>query len=158
MKLTNKSKSGYLSRLLLTLCAVIGFSLGSAAQDIDLKLKDVTVQNAVMELQKKFGYSVAVKSTELDMSKIISVDMKDKDVKDVVAAIFAGQNADISISGKNIIVAKAMPSEPVKNITVKGVVKDETGTPVIGAAVFQKGDNKNGVVTGLDGDYVITVP
>jgi len=158
MKLTNKSKSGYLSRLLLTLCAVIGFSLGSSAQDIDLKLKDVTVQNAVMELQKKFGYSVAVKSTELDMSKIISVDMKDKDVKDVVAAIFAGQNADISISGKNIIVAKAMPSEPVKNITVKGVVKDETGTPVIGAAVFQKGDNKNGVVTGLDGDYVITVP
>lgn len=158
MKLTNKSKSGYLSRLLLTLCAVIGFSLRSSAQDIDFKLKDVTVQNAVMELQKKFGYSVAVKSTELDMSKIISVDMKDKDVKDVVAAIFAGQNADISISGKNIIVAKAMPSEPVKNITVKGVVKDETGTPVIGAAVFQKGDNKNGVVTGLDGDYVITVP
>ena len=43
-------------------------------------------------------------------------------------------------------------------ITVKGIVLDDTAQPVIGAAVFQKGDNNNGVVTGLDGDYVITVP
>ncbi|MBE6215246.1 MAG: TonB-dependent receptor [Bacteroidales bacterium] len=158
MKLTTKSKSGFMPRLLLTVCAVIGFSVGTYAQNIDLRLKDVTVQTAVMELQKKFGYSVAVKSTELDMSKIISVDMKDKDVKEVVAAIFAGQNADISITGKNIVVAGTMLAEPVKIITVSGIVKDETGMPVIGAAVFQKGDSQNGVVTGLDGDYVIDVP
>jgi len=158
MKLTLKSLSSVASRLLLTACAVVGFSLGVSAQSINLRLKDVTVQTAVLELQKKFGYSVAVKSTELDMSRIISVDLRDKDVKEAVAAIFAGQDADISIKGQHIVVAKAMPSEPVKNITVKGIVKDEAGLPVIGAAVFQKGDNQNGVVTGLDGDYEITVP
>ena len=158
MKLTLKSLSSVASRLLLTACAVVGFSLGVSAQSINLKLKDVTVQTAVLELQKKFGYSVAVKSTELDMSRIISVDLRDKDVKEAVAAIFAGQDADISIKGQNIVVAKAMPSEPVKNITVKGIVKDDAGLPVIGAAVFQKGDSRNGVVTGLDGDYEITVP
>ncbi|MBP5637639.1 MAG: SusC/RagA family TonB-linked outer membrane protein [Bacteroidales bacterium] len=39
---------------------------------------------------------------------------------------------------------------------VKGVVVDEFG-PVMGAAVVQAGTT-NGVVTGLDGDYVLTVP
>ena len=38
---------------------------------------------------------------------------------------------------------------------VKGVVVDQVG-PVIGATVIEKGTN-NGVSTGLDGDYVLTV-
>ena len=45
-----------------------------------------------------------------------------------------------------------------QNIVVKGVVTDESGLPAIGAAVFEKGNDSNGVVTGLDGDYTITVP
>ena len=41
--------------------------------------------------------------------------------------------------------------------TVKGVVTDPDGLPLIGAGVFVEGTT-NGVVTGLDGDYTITVP
>ena len=132
--------------------------LSASAQSIDLKLKDATVQTAVMELQKKYGYSVAVRSNEIDMSRPISLDVKGKTIEEVVAAIFVGQDVDVNISGNNITVAKTIPDAPVKNITVKGVVKDDTGMPVIGAAVFEKGNEKNGVITGLDGDYVITVP
>ena len=40
-------------------------------------------------------------------------------------------------------------------VTVKGIVLDDTAQPVIGAAVFEKGNSANGVVTGLDGDFVI---
>lgn len=147
-----------LRRILLTVCAVVCFGVGVSAQNIDIRLKDVTVQTAIMELQKKYGYSVVVKSTELDLSKVISVNIKDKNVKDVVAAIFEGQNADITITGKNIVVAKAKPADAVKSITVTGIIMDENDLPVIGAAVLQKGDSDNGVVTGLDGEYAITVP
>ena len=147
-----------LRRILLTVCAVVCFGVGVSAQNIDIRLKDVTVQTAIMELQKKYGYSVVVKSTELDLSKVISVNIKDKNVKDVVTAIFEGQNADITITGKNIVVAKAKPADAVKSITVTGIIKDENDLPVIGAAVLQKGDSDNGVVTGLDGEYAITVP
>ena len=41
--------------------------------------------------------------------------------------------------------------------TVKGVVSDPDGLPLIGAGVFVEGTTV-GVVTGLDGDYTITVP
>ena len=40
---------------------------------------------------------------------------------------------------------------------IKGVVTDENGEPLMGAGVFVEGTN-NGTVTGLDGDYVLTVP
>lgn len=42
-------------------------------------------------------------------------------------------------------------------ITVKGVVTDETDTPMIGAGVMQLGSD-NGVVTDIDGNFSITVP
>ena len=147
-----------LKRLSLVFGMMMWLGLSVSAQSIDLRLKDVTVQTAVMELQKKYGYSVAVRSNELDMSRIITVDVKGKTVEEVVAAIFSGQNVDVTVSGKNITVAKAKPVAPTKNITVTGVVIDDTGLPVIGAAVFQKGSTSNGVITGLDGDYSITVP
>ena len=40
---------------------------------------------------------------------------------------------------------------------VKGVVLDETGFPVIGANVIQKGTT-NGVITDLDGNFTLEVP
>ena len=41
--------------------------------------------------------------------------------------------------------------------TIKGIVTDETGEPLIGAGVFVEGTTV-GTVTGLDGDYELTVP
>ena len=43
-------------------------------------------------------------------------------------------------------------------ITVRGVIRDVTGLPVIGASVFEKGNQSNGVVANNDGSFQITVP
>lgn len=37
-------------------------------------------------------------------------------------------------------------------------MKDETGEPVIGATVMEKGTTTNGVVTDIDGNYTIEIP
>ena len=41
--------------------------------------------------------------------------------------------------------------------TIKGVVTDETGEPLIGAGVVVEGTT-TGTITGIDGDYVLNVP
>ncbi len=41
--------------------------------------------------------------------------------------------------------------------TISGVVKDENGEPLIGAGVLVEGTT-TGTITGLDGDYTLTVP
>ena len=44
-----------------------------------------------------------------------------------------------------------------KQQTIKGIIKDTTGEPVIGASVLQKGTS-NGTVTDIDGNFTLTVP
>lgn len=41
--------------------------------------------------------------------------------------------------------------------TVKGTVIDNTGEPIIGASVFEEGENANGAVTDLDGNFTLTL-
>jgi len=41
--------------------------------------------------------------------------------------------------------------------TIKGIVTDETGEPLIGAGVLVEGTT-TGTITGVDGDYVLSVP
>jgi len=48
-------------------------------------------------------------------------------------------------------------SAAAQNVTVKGVVQDSTGEPIIGAFVVQQGTN-NGTMTGVDGDFVLNTP
>lgn len=43
-----------------------------------------------------------------------------------------------------------------KSVTIKGVVKDAHGEPVIGASVVEAGTT-NGTVTDFDGNFVLTV-
>ena len=62
---------------------------------------------------------------------------------------------NVLISGE-----KNIPLVPVvgqqRQVTVKGVVKDENGEPVVGANVVEKGTT-NGTITDIDGNFVLTV-
>ena len=47
---------------------------------------------------------------------------------------------------------------PQEVVRVSGKVSDQSGLSVIGAAVVEKGNPSNGVITDLDGNYSIEVP
>jgi TonB-linked SusC/RagA family outer membrane protein len=44
-----------------------------------------------------------------------------------------------------------------QNVTVKGMVQDATGEPVIGASVLQKGTT-NGTISDIDGNFTLSMP
>ena len=44
-----------------------------------------------------------------------------------------------------------------QNVTLRGVVQDTAGQPIVGAFVVEQGTN-NGTVTGLDGEFVLRAP
>lgn len=45
----------------------------------------------------------------------------------------------------------------VAQVSVKGIVQDKTGEPLIGATVQEKGNTANGAATGIDGDFALKV-
>lgn len=51
-----------------------------------------------------------------------------------------------------------MSAQQPKNLSVKGLIVDQDGQPVIGAAVMTKGDKSNGAVTDIDGRFELNAP
>ena len=129
------------------------------SQDITLTVKDVTVKNAMEILKDKYGYSFVFESGDVDTRKIISVQVKNQPVKEVVEQILQKQDLTYEIKNKNIIVKKRISGDKKdKQIARKitGHVTDETGVPIIGANIIVK-NVALGTVTDVDGNFELEV-
>ena len=130
-----------------------------SAQNIALKMNNVTVKQAMEELEKKSGYSFVFSSQDVDTRKRISVSAENEDVRTVVQQILNGQNVTYEIQGKNIVVRKItqqkVPTGKLKTVT--GTILDPQGVPVIGANIIVKGTT-NGTISDLDGKFTLEVP
>lgn len=140
--------------LMLPALLLVSFTL-SFGQNITLNLRNTTVSRAVTEIQKIYGYSVVVKPDGLDMERVVSVSLSGEDVKVALAKIFAGQPVDVEVNGRNVSIMKQVTPSPQKDIAadIKGIIRDETGEPLIGASVLLKGKQGEGTITDFDGAY-----
>ena len=66
----------------------VGFSCW--AQNLQLKLNNVTVKKAMTELKQKSGYSFVYETSDVDTNKKVSVNAEN--AKDAIAQILQGQN------------------------------------------------------------------
>ena len=60
-------------------------------------------------------------------------------------------------AGTNTQVASVMPQQQTKSMHVRGIVRDAQGEPLIGVSVVSSDNQKQGVITNMDGQYDITV-
>ncbi len=151
-------------RVFLSLSAAALLTCAPAwAQNVSLNLNGVTVSKAISEIQSAYGWSVVVKSSEVDMDRKISVSVNDVDVKTAVKKIFEGQPVEVSVVGRTVTVAEAVPvsasakPDDDKYFTLTGVVKTEDGEPLLGAGIVVKGRTGAGALADLDGNFSIKV-
>ncbi|WP_455591425.1 TonB-dependent receptor, partial [Bacteroides sp.] len=102
---------------------------------------------------------------QVKLNKKVSVNATDASVEEVLNQALKNSGYTYKIV-ENQIVISAAPSASVqstqstqqtKKQTVKGVVKDAMGEPIIGASVIEKGATSNGTITNLDGEFTLTV-
>ncbi len=138
-------------------------SLGVAAQSVKLHLNGVSVKTAMTQLREKSGYSFVFAANDINTSRKVNVNATE--LKQAVNQILVGQGVSYKIEGKNIVVSKSAKAEKGgatqqkgdNRKKVTGNVVDETGMPVIGATIRQKG-TQNAVVTDFDGNFTLNVP
>ncbi len=128
------------------------------AQQGSVTLKDVPLSKAIAEIQKSTGYSIVVKAEGLDLSRIISLTINTDDPRAAVGQLFSGQDVEISLNDKTVIVSrKTVSATPHQDNPpfVRGIVRDEQGEPMFTAAVQIKGRPGQGVIADMDGRYEI---
>ena len=96
----------------------------------------------------------------MDANRTVTLTKKSDDVFGMLNQLLKGTNCTYELEGNYIVIKsqhKGKAQSHGRKIKVKGVVKDETGEPVIGATVMEKGSANNGVITDLDGNYTIEI-
>ena len=149
----------YRTLLLMSLCLL--WPAIASASGIDFHIKDATVREAVLQLQRRHDFSIIVESDKVDMNRRVSVSLTDAPVEKVLAEIFSGQNVACKVDGKRIVVSNGQrKADSVKKAgaaarLLKGRVKGEADDePLIGVTVKNL-DSGHAVTTDIDGNFSI---
>lgn len=142
-------------------CLLLAGQMTLSAQNVSFSSNKVTLKSAFEKIEKESKYKIAYNSSQLDANRSVTLTKKSDDVFGMLNQLLKGTNFTYEMEGNYIVIKpqqKAKSQAHGKKIKVRGVVKDETGEPVIGATVMEKGTTNNGVVTDLDGNYTIEIP
>lgn len=135
--------------LLVTLSIVQMTAMQSHAQEakINLSLSDITLNEAIKEIEAKTQYVFFLNNSEIDLKQKISLNARNANIEEVLKQLLKHYNYKVE-NNKIILLSGTHQQEK----TIKGIILDEIGTPVIGANVVIKGTS-NGTITNIDGEF-----
>lgn len=148
-------------RMILIVFLVGLTSLPTMAQDqtVTLKLTDVNLYELFDAIRKQTGLRFLYNAEQMKEVPKVSVDVKNKKVKDVLTEVLAGTSLTFEYDKGVVTVIKKSVSESqsqVKLIQVSGKVTDEKGNPIPGATVIIHGTTQ-GVATDAEGKFSLPV-
>ena len=141
-------------------------SVAAALPRVSIDANDITVKQLLHDIESKCNYTFAYSDgAGLPTSKRVTLHATDRPIDEILAEVLPG--ADVEIKGTTIMLtpAKAAPettksgsakTPKANKKTVTGRVVDDSGEPIIGATVMQKGTN-NGTSTDIDGNFTLSI-
>ncbi|MES2652223.1 MAG: SusC/RagA family TonB-linked outer membrane protein [Bacteroidota bacterium] len=142
----------------ILIVATLQVSANSFAQKVSLSKKDATLVEVFSQIKLQTGYDFLFNASTLKDAKMVTIHVKNMELKDALDKIFEGQSLTYTIENKSVVVSKKAPSLLERTsarlaIDVKGVVLDQVnGNPLAGASIKIKGSNK-GTTTNDLGEF-----
>lgn len=121
-----------------------------------------TVRSLFDEMESKTAYVFVYPDDLLQDTPSVTLERGKKSVEEVLIEIGKATNLKFKQVNNSVYVGKNIQNRTdaveiaISEIELKGVVTDETGNPLPGVAIVEKGTT-NGTVTDLDGNYSINV-
>lgn len=144
----------------MRLFLVISFCIGTtwlSAQTVNKDFKEQSLKTVLKEVERQTGLSVIYKTDELNEDKKITANFVNAPVNEVLKLIL-DDNLEFQLQNKMIVISRrSAPQQSGPAKTIKGIVLDDRGEPVIGATIQVKGTN-HGTITDMDGNYVLEIP
>ncbi|WP_347030069.1 SusC/RagA family TonB-linked outer membrane protein, partial [Bacteroides intestinalis] len=131
----------------------------SQVKNLSLHLTNVTLEEALAQIKQKGEYSLWYRNEEINLKKKVSLDIKNGSITQILDALFKGEDLGYIIEDKHIVIFKADEKSKATQQTGKritGIIKDNTGEPVIGCNIMEKGTS-NGTITSVNGDFSLNV-
>jgi TonB-dependent receptor len=164
-----RGDTGHLS-LVFTIALMVLFTPQASSQDlekvkIDVQLKEVTIPQALLEIQKQSGIKY-IYGPDMDVyaSRKVSISEKNISVTEATRLVLRNTNLKFTQKSDHLIIEekKEEPATPkvqarVRPGTISGKIIDEdSGEPLIGSTVLVKNTNIGGLAD-IDGKYQVTL-
>ena len=81
---------------LVALIAFLFITVGLRAQNINLKVENTAIRDVIETLQTNYGYSFSIRTSEVNVNKLISINVTNADIKSVLDKIFASEHVSDS--------------------------------------------------------------
>lgn len=148
---------GFLMTCISTVFATDGYSQSAK---VNIKVEKGHTKEVLKQIESQTDYLFVYNSNKINLNKKVSITAIDESVSKVLDKVFAETEVNYVLQGNNILLTnkEVYPENIVQQtgIEIKGTVIDTNGEALIGANVVEKGTT-NGIVTDIDGHFVLTV-
>lgn len=147
---------------LILLTTALQLAANVNGQTVSLSLKNATLKQAFREIQRQSGLNILVDESLLDNTKKVTAKVKNVRVEEALDECLKKEPLTYLIKDGSILI-KAKAASPTANLlhisaaafnSIKGLVTDETGSPMAGVSIIVKG-TKRGASTNNEGLFVI---
>ena len=141
-------------------------SAGGYAQSISISLKKASIEKVFQAIEKQSDYRFFYNEKLLRNSRKITLEIRDGSLKTILDVCFKDQPFSYIIDEKQIIIKQkelgvaiqVVNTNPVlvTTVEVRGKIANETGIPLSGATITEKGTT-NGTSSDATGNFTIQV-
>lgn len=143
----------------LALCLFASGSAYTQNQKISIPKGTTTLQKVFQEIEKQTNMSVDYNQSKFDINKKIETKGQQKSLSSTLDEVLAGSGLTYKIEDGHILIIPMTDQQgQIKSDqSIKGVVTDNSGEPIIGANISVKGTTI-GTVTDINGQFSLNVP
>lgn len=123
--------------------------------------RDITVKQAFEQIEAQSKYTIAYNVSKLDVGRKISINVKNKPLKELLATILKDSGFTYKVNGNHIVIipepkeVKAEKQAEKTTQTIRGVVKDANSGEPLPFITVLLGSSTNGAVTDSLGNFRI---
>ncbi len=131
----------------------------SQSNPLTLKVDRATVQEVFDLIRQNTDYSILYKTEDLDVNRVVNLDVKDASIEEVMNTLLAGENVEFVVKKNQVIIRRSANlniSDQQQKRTISGKVTDVEGETLPGVNVVVKGTTI-GTVTDMNGNYSLEV-
>lgn len=149
---------------LLMITAILHVSATTLAQKVTLNEKNAPLIDVFNDITAQTNYDFAFTTDAVKNANTVTINVKNEELKDVLAKILQGQKLSFSIENKTVTIQaidalpliepKVTTTRPA--VTVSGIVQNQLGEPMSGVTVRQKNVDMTRI-TDKDGVFITTV-
>ncbi len=128
-------------------------------QKISIELKNVPISQFIDQVENTTDFRFVYKVKDVDLNRLITVRAKNEEVANVLKRVFNNTRTVYHFSDRLVYLVERLNDLAQLNgfqNAVKGKVLDQSGMPLPGATVMEKGTG-NGTTTDFDGNFIINI-